>query len=414
MPYTLVHNGTLIDGSGRAPVPDAALLLDGKVIKDVGRLADLRQPEGEITTLDAQGGWILPGFIDAHVHIMFEGHDMVQAVSRPFALKYYLAIDHMRRTIEAGVTSVRDAGGAELGVKQAVEQGLILGPRLQISVNALSITGGHGDDWLPGGGSHFTPEGPGVPDGICDGVPGALKKVREVLRAGADIVKIHATGGVLSPTDRPDFVQFSPEELNAIVQEADRRGGVKVMAHAQAAGGIKNAVLAGIYSIEHGIFIDEECMELMLARGTWLVPTLIAPVAVVEAANTQNVPEWGLRKAREVIDIHRENIAKAYRAGVKIALGTDSAVGPHGSNLRELGLLCNIGMSPMEAIVAGTRRAAECLGWQDRLGTLEPGKLADVVISRCDPLADIGALADVDNIVTVFKDGRIVKDRRAG
>jgi len=173
-------------------------------------------------------------------------------------------------------------------------------------------------------------------------------------------------------------------------------------------------VLAGIYSIEHGIFIDEECMELMLARGTWLVPTLIAPVAVIEAANTQNVPEWGLRKAREVIDIHRENIAKAYRGGVKIALGTDSAVGPHGTNLRELGLLCNIGMSPMEAIVAGTRRAAECLGWQDRLGTLEPGKLADVVISRCDPLADIGALADVDNIVTVFKDGCIVKDRRAG
>ncbi len=414
MAYTLIRNATLIDGTGRAPVAEAAVLLDGKVIKDVGRLADLRQPEGEISTLDAQGGWLLPGFIDAHVHIMFEGHDMIEALSRPFALNYYLAIEHMRRTIEAGVTSVRDAGGAELGVKQAVEHGLILGPRLQISVNALSITGGHGDDWLPGGGSHFTPGGPGMPDGICDGVPEALRKVREVLRAGADIVKIHATGGVLSPTDRPDFVQFSPEELSAIVQEAERRGGVKVMAHAQAAGGIKNAVLAGIYSIEHGIFLDEECMELMLARGTWLVPTLIAPVAVVEAAGTQNMPEWGLRKAREVIDIHRENITKAQRGGVKIAMGTDSAVGPHGTNLRELGLLCGIGMSPMQAILAGTRRAAECLGWQDRLGTLEPGKLADLVISRCDPLADIGALADPNNITLVVKDGTVVKDQRGG
>ncbi len=183
------------------------------------------------------------------------------------------------------------------------------------------------------------------------------------------------------------------------------------MAHAQGAEGIKNAVRAGIHSIEHGIFLDDEAIDLMLEHGTFLVPTLLAPLAVLEAGERPNsgMPEYGLRKARETVEIHRESIARAYQAGVKIAMGTDAGVMPHGTNLRELGLMCDVGMSPMEAIVATTKTAAECLGWQDQVGTLEPGKLADVIVTRTDPLADIRSLENVDNIALVMKDGKPVK-----
>jgi imidazolonepropionase-like amidohydrolase len=236
-------------------------------------------------------------------------------------------------------------------------------------------------------------------------------KVREVLRAGAEVIKVHATGGVLSPTDHPEFTQFSPEELRIMVQEAHYRRGVKVMAHAQGSEGIKNAVRAGIHSIEHGIYLDDEAIELMLEHGTVLVPTLVAPLGVLEAGERDgSMPEYGVRKAREVVDAHRASITKAYKAGVKIAMGTDAAVVPHGTNGRELGLMCDVGMLPMDVLVASTKTAAECLGWQDRVGTVEAGKLADIVISTVDPLADIHALANNDTIALVMKDGVVVKD----
>jgi imidazolonepropionase-like amidohydrolase len=234
--------------------------------------------------------------------------------------------------------------------------------------------------------------------------------VREVLRAGAEVIKIFATGGILSPTDHPEFIQFSPEELRVIVEEAEFRRGVKVMAHAQGAEGIKNAVRAGIHSIEHGIYLDDEAIELMLEKGTFLVPTLLAPVGVLEVGEKGGMPDYGIRKAREVVDIHKESIARAHKAGVKIAMGTDSAVTPHGQNLRELGLMVDAGMSPMEAIVSSTSLAAECLGWDKRLGSLEQGKLADLIITNTDPLEDIRTLEDPDNIRLVMKDGVIYKD----
>ncbi|MCA9999168.1 MAG: amidohydrolase family protein [Anaerolineales bacterium] len=410
MGYTLIHNSTLIDGNGRSPLKNGAVLVQGNKITAVGRKDDLVLPNDDITMIDARGGTILPGLIDTHVHIMFEGMNIPQMMTTPFSLNFYKAQQYMRRTIDAGITSVRDAAGADLGVKQAVEQGYIVGPRLQISVTALSITGGHGDGWMPSGASFdLFPPYPGMPSNICDGVEEVRKKVREVLRAGADIIKVCSTGGVLSPTDHPEFTQFSLEELEVMVQEAAYRRGVKVMAHAQGTEGVKNAVLAGIHSIEHGIFLDDEVIDLMVERGTFLVPTLLAPVAVLEMAN---MPEYGVRKARETIEIHSESIGKAYRAGVNIAMGTDAAVMPHGTNLRELGLMCSIGMSPMEALVATTKVAAECLGWEDRLGTVEAGKLADIVITKTDPLADIRSLENNDNIVLVMQDGKVLKDIR--
>ena len=417
MAYLLIRNGTLIDGKGGQPLDNGAVLIEDNCIRAVGSLGAISLPDADIAEVDAQGGFVLPGFIDTHVHMMMEGMDIEKMMATPFSLNFYKAIEYMRRTVEAGVTSVRDAGGADLGVKQAVEQGLVLGPRMQISVTGLSITGGHGDGWMPSGIEfHLFPEYPGMPDAICDGAEEVCKKVRGVLRAGAEVIKVHVTGGVASPTDHPGFTQFAPEELAVIVQEGAYRRGVKVMAHAEGAGGIKNAVRAGIHSIEHGIYLDDEAIELMLEHGTFLVPTLLAPVAIMEAASAPDGalkwPEFAIRKAREVVEDHRENIAKAYQAGVRIAMGTDTAVSPHGTNLRELGLMCGIGMTPMEAIMAATKVAAECLGWQDRVGTVEPGKLADIVVCKLDPLADIRSLENVDNILMVMKDGQIVKDRR--
>lgn len=414
MSYTLIHNGTLLDGNGGAPVADAAVLVQDDRIRAVGRKAELRLPAGDIAMLDAGGGYMLPGLIDTHVHLMLEGFELQTMLTRPFSLNFYRAIDHMRRTIDAGVTTVRDAGGADLGVKQAVEEGYVVGPRMQISITALSITGGHGDGWMPSGFSlDLMPAYPGMPSSLCDGVEEVRKKVREVLRAGAEIVKICSTGGVMSPTDHPEFTQFSPAELEVIVQEAAYRRGIKVMSHAQGVEGVKNAIRAGVHSIEHGIFLDQEAIDLMLEKQTFLVPTLLAPLSVLEIAeSTGAMPEYGVRKARETIEIHSESIAKAYEAGVTIAMGTDAGVMPHGTNLRELGLMCNIGMSPMDALVATTKVAAHCLGWQDRIGTVESGKLADIVIAATDPLANIRSLEKRENIKVVMKGGQILKDLR--
>ncbi|MBI5829716.1 MAG: amidohydrolase family protein [Chloroflexi bacterium] len=413
MSYSLIRNGTLIDGNGGAPVPHAAVLIQDNRIRAAGPANSMGLPNAEMVAVDAGGGLILPGFIDTHVHLMLEGVNIARDMITPFSVKFYNSIQYMRRTVEAGITSVRDAGGADAGVKQAIETGVVLGPRLQISVVPLTITGGHGDGWMLSGNEfNLFVAYPGSPDGRCNGVEEVRKKVREVLRAGADVVKVHATGGVLSPRDHPEFTQFSEEELRVMVQEAAFRRGVKVMAHAQGAEGVKNAIRAGIYSIEHGIFLDDEAIELMLKHDTFLVPTLLAPLAVLEVGEAGGMPEYAIRKARETIEIHSDSIGRAYKAGVKIATGTDAGVMPHGANLRELGLMCNIGMTPMEAIVATTKTAAECLGWQDRVGTVQAGKLADLVIVKSNPLADIRSLEKPDNIVVVMKDGRIVKDLR--
>ena len=414
MSYSLIRNGTLIDGTGKAALADAAVLVKDNRIESVGRADSIRLPNSSVTTIDAGGGSILPGFIDTHVHLVLEGVNIARDMTTPFSMRFYQAVGRMRNTLDAGITSVRDAGGADAGLKQAVETGVVPGPRMQISITMLTITGGHGDGWMRSGDSfHLFPAYPGFPDGRCDGVEGVRLKVREVLRAGAEVIKIASTGGVLSPTDHPEFTQFSPEELDVIVREASYRRGVKVMAHAQGAEGVKNALRAGIHSIEHGIYLDDEAIELMLKRGAFLVPTLLAPLAVLEIGEKGGMPEYGLLKAREVVEIHSDSISRAQKAGVKIAMGTDAGVMPHGTNLRELGLMVNIGMTPMQSIVATTKVAAECLGWEDRVGTVEPGKLADIVIAKTNPLVDIRSLENPDNLVLVMKDGRIVKDLRA-
>ena len=296
-------------------------------------------------------------------------------------------------------------------MKKAVDDGLVLGPRMQISVAPLSITGGHGDDWLPSG-THlefFVPH-PGRPSGLADGPDEVRRTVRLMLRAGADVIKVHTTGGVLSPTDDPRHAHFSPAELDVLVAEASAQGAF-VMAHAQGAEGIKNAVRAGIRSIEHGIYLDDEAIDLMLAHGTWLVPTLSAPLAVIRAAEAgAAIPESSVTKARDVVDVHRRSFAAAVEAGVKVAMGTDAAVVPHGTNLDELPLMAAGGMTPAQVLAATTSGAAELLGLQDQVGRLAPGMRADVVVVDGDALELDGLRGRVRE---VWKDGQRVVSSRA-
>ena len=411
MPLTYIYNGTLIDGTGTAAISNAAVFIKDNRIQAVGSAESIEGSTENIERIDAGGGYILPGFIDCHVHLMLEGINLARDMAAPFSTRFYNSMQHMRRTLDAGVTTVRDAGGADAGIRQAVETGVVPGPRMQISIAVLTITGGHVDFWMRSGNEFkLLPEYPGFPEGRCDGVDGVRRKVREVLRAGADVIKICSSGGVMSPTDHPDFVQFSPEELEVIVREAGYRGGTKVMAHAHGLEGIKNALRAGVHSIEHGIYLDDEAIDLMLKQGTFLVPTLLAAISVLEIGVNGGIAEYAVRKAEQVCEAHKDSISRAYKAGVKIAMGTDAGVMKHGTNLRELSLMVDIGLTPMEAIVATTKTASECLGWQDRIGTLEAGKLADIVICRTNPLEDIRSLEDTNNIAKVMKDGAVVKD----
>jgi imidazolonepropionase-like amidohydrolase len=282
---------------------------------------------------------------------------------------------------------------------------------MRISVQILSQTGGHADNWMVCGADIGLRAHPGLPDCLVDGPVEARRRVRELIRAGADQIKVCTSGGVLSPRDDPRHAHFRMDELEEMVAEATAAH-TYVMAHAQATDGIKNAVRAGIRSIEHGIFLDEEGIDLMLERGTWLVPTLVAPISVLEAVEAgARMPEQMVQKARDVVDTHREAIRQAVAAGVRIAMGTDSGVGPHGTNLRELLLMQEVGMKPEEVLVAATSSAAELLGLGDELGTVEPGKRADLVVVDGDPFE----FADLDQrVVAVWKDGVQVVDRPTG
>lgn len=411
MTKTIVKNGRLIDGYGGDPIENGVVVYEENTLLFVGEETSYTST-GEEEIIDAQGGTILPGFIDTHVHMMMEYAPVQKRLETPFSMKFYQAAQYLEKTLQAGITTVRDAGGADLGVKTAVETGLIPGPRMQISISALTITGGHGDGYTLSGQSLDDMRGnyPGAPNGMADGVEEVRKKTREILRAGADVIKVHATGGVLSATDHPDFVGFSPDELEVIVEEAHFRKGRKVMAHAQGREGIKHALRAGIHSIEHGVYLDDESISLFLEKDAFLVPTLLAPLSVLELAEEAGMSQKAIDVSRAVLEDHKESIIKAHKAGVKVAMGTDAGVMPHGTNLRELKLMEEIGLTPMDTIVATTKTAAECLGWEDKVGTLEEGKLADIVIVEGNPLDDIDRLSDNDTIQVVIKDGKIDKN----
>ncbi len=378
---TVLAGARIFDVEARAFSP-SDVVVEGDRIIEVGPGLD-----GDVS-VDLTGRTILPGLIDTHVHVMISSLDLFGSMQEPYSLRFYQAIGNLRATLEAGITSVRDAGGADLGVKTAVERGLISGPHMQIAIGMLSQTGGHGDGWLPSGMHLRVLEGehPGAPKTIVDGPEEVRKKVRELVRAGADVIKVATSGGVLSPRDDPRHAHFDHVELQALVAEASAAG-LFVMAHAQAADGIKNAVRAGIRSIEHGIFLDDEAIELMIANGTYLVPTLVAPAGVSKAAAAgARIPEASIQKANEVIEIHRQSFARAVQAGVKIAMGTDTGVTPHGDNLEELSLMASGGMDRRDVLVAATQSAADLIGLGNEVGSITPGKRADLTMISGDPL----------------------------
>ncbi|MCD8837414.1 MULTISPECIES: amidohydrolase family protein [Mammaliicoccus] len=404
----IIKNINLIDGTGKDIQRGVDIKVENNVISEIGTHLN-----GD-NIIEGNGQYLLPGMIDSHVHVMLEMEPLERRLATPFSYNFFKAIDHLKRTVDAGVTTVRDALGADLGLKEAVNDGLILGPRLQISVNALTITGGHGDSYTKSGIQlPILQDGyPGLPSGICDGVNEVRKKAREMLRAGADVLKVHATGGVTSATDHPDYTQFSLEELKVIVEEAQFRNNRKVMAHAQGLQGVKQCIEAGIHSIEHGIYLDDEAVQLMKEKEMYLVPTLLAPLSVIEFAEELGMSENSIKKSKQVMQDHIDSFKKAHQADVKIAMGTDAGVFKHGTNLRELELMVEHGMTEMEAIVSSTKTAAECLGYDEDLGTIEVGKKADFILLDQNPLEDIKVLRDPNNIKVVSIDGQIVKDIR--
>ncbi|MGH2813631.1 MAG: amidohydrolase family protein, partial [Actinomycetota bacterium] len=322
MTRTLLSGGRVFDGTGSPPREADVLVEDGRIL-EVGPGLDGDE------AVDVGGRHLLPGLFDCHTHVTLTSVDLMGILQKPFSYRFFQTVQNLAATLRVGITCVRDAAGADAGVKRAVADGLVPGPRLQISVALLSQTGGHGDGWYPSGQElHFWPVYPGMPDGLVDGPEAMRRKVRELVRAGADVIKVATSGGVLSPTDDPRHAHFRDDELTALVTEA-AAAGRWVMAHAQGADGIKAAVRAGIRSIEHGIYLDDEAIELMLARGAWLVPTLVAPRGVLAAAEAGvPIPDAARRKAVEVFEAHADSFRRAVAAGVKVAMGTDSGVTP--------------------------------------------------------------------------------------
>lgn len=402
-----ITGATLIDGTGAEPVHNATVLVEGDRIAAVGRDLDIPR---DAEVIDAAGATLMPGMIDCHVHLTSNADSLQERLLTPYSLTIAKAFANAKLTLDSGFTTVRDAGGTPRGVKMAIEQGLFPGPRLRISVGALSQTGGHGDSTMPNGAVTRVGD-PEHPNTVVDGVEAVRRATRELLRAGADQIKVHTSGGVMSPNDEPGATGFSPEEIAVIVYEA-RAAGKTVMAHAQAAQGIRNAVLGGIASIEHGIYLEDDVIDEMKRRGTYLVATLVAPLWVIRRAeaNPASVPPYAIRKAREVVEAHQASFKRALAAGVRIAMGTDTGVGPHGTNAEELALMVQCGMSPMDAIVATTKTAAECCHLGHLLGTIQPGKLADLLVVDGDPLRDIAVLQQRDRLALIMKGGQIHKN----
>jgi imidazolonepropionase-like amidohydrolase len=397
---TVFTGGRVFDGTGTA-ISDADVVIEGGRIVDVG--PGLDGDDG----VDCSGKALLPGLFDCHVHLAmrYEDFDEVHRMNEPFSLPFFRMAENLRITLALGITTVRDASGADAGLKMAVEQGTLVGPRMQISVNMLSMTGGHNDDWLPSGAlGPWSVNYPGMPSGVCDGVDGVSLKVREMIRAGADVIKIASSGGFLSPNDDPRQPNFSQAEVDAIVSTAADLGRW-VMSHACSAEGIKRAVRAGIRSIDHGIFLDEEAVSMMVERGTWLVPTLTAGDAIDALAEDPKLPDVVREKLRDLGRPELDAFQMAAEAGVKIAMGTDCPVSPHGTNLNELRHMSERGLTPEQALVAATSSAAELMGLGDELGTIAPGKRADLVVVDGDPFS-FQTLKD--RIAQVWKDGEMV------
>lgn len=388
-------NLAIVDGTGAAPVPGQALIIEGRRISWIG--PSERLPEGSAAgAVDVGGGTAMPGLINCHVHLTADGSpDLFGQVSRDSvttaALRGYL---NLQQTLEHGITSVRDCGAASniaIDLAAAVADGLIPGPRIKAAGRVITMTGGHG---------HFIGREADGPDAV-------RQATRAEIKCGAHFIKAMATGGVLTPGVVPTQTALQQDELEQVAREA-HNAGRRAACHAIGNAGIKNAIRAGIDSIEHGFYLDDEALQLAIDNGAVLVPTLIAVNQIVSNGKDGAIPEWVVEKAESESGHHRESFAAAVRSGMRIAAGTDAGTpfNPHTYLAQELALMVEYGMRPMDAVVAATRTAAENLDLGPDVGTLEVGRLADVIVVDGDPTTDITAVARVQLVV---KDGVVAR-----
>lgn len=400
MTITKLTHATIIDGTGNKPIENGIVVIEDEKIMFAGKFEDWKDTEGKTyRELDLTGKYLLPGLIDCHVHLAAECLPD-STMTGPWGWTSLVMLKHAQNTLAAGITTIRDVGGRhhlEFSLREAMEAGMFATPRMSLAGKLLAITS-TGSEWY---------------DGMyreADGVDEVRKAAREQLKAGADLIKVLATGAVLAPGEKPGAAQFEMEEIRAAVVEAAKVGKI-VAAHAHGIEGIRNAVVAGARTIEHGTYLhqDPSVMERMAIENIYLIPTLKAGVDVIEG-NKPGIPDWIMEKSKQTQEDALLSLRKAYEMGVPIAMGTDAATpyNFHGENALELYHMASAGISNMDCIVASTKNAAKALGWESRIGTIEAGKLADLIIVAKNPLKDLKSLADRKNIELVMQGGKFV------
>lgn len=404
---TYLHCGTLIDGKDTNVMREMTIIIeDDKILKvEEG----YQTGTDNDTIIDLKNKTVMPGLMDMHVHL--EGQTSKTAYLDEFTLNEadiaFESVGYAKETLMAGFTTVRDLGGSgvNIALRNAINKGVIMGPRIFTAGKSIATTGGHAD---PTNGYRDDLIGdPGPKEGVINGPLEARKAVRQRYKNGADLIKITATGGVLSVAKSGDAPQFTEEEIKAIVETA-KDYNMHVAAHAHGAEGMKRAIRAGVISIEHGTKMDNEVMDLMKEHGTWYIPTITAGKTVADSAKVPHYyPPLVVPKALEIGPKIQDTFTKAYKNGVKIAFGTDAGVFVHGLNGKEFGFMVEAGMPPMEAIKSATSYAAEMLGMQDQLGTIDNGKIADIVAVNENPLDNINTM---ENVVFVMKEGKVYKN----
>jgi imidazolonepropionase-like amidohydrolase len=401
----VVRAGKMLDVEQGNYLPDRAIRIeDGRIVSIAPWTAGSRSGDRFI---DWSGYTVLPGLIDLHTHLIgdISSADVTAPLSSSAARDALMGVAHARATLDAGFTTVRDVGTyrafVDVALRNAINAGQVEGPRMYVAGAYVTVTGGGGE--VTG-----LPQGMVVPDemrrGVADNADQVRQRVREILAGGADFIKIVATGAVFTPGTTPSMPEYTEEEIHAAVDEA-AKAGTFVAAHAHGAEGIKNAIRAGVRTVEHGSYLDDEGIQLMLQHGTWLVADIYNGDYTEEIGTRDGWPEDILRKNRETTDIQRQAFAKAVKAGVRIAFGTDAGIYPHGDNARQFAYMVKCGMTPLGAIRAATLSAAASLGRSQELGSIAPGKFADMIAVGGDPLQDVDRLLHVS---AVIKQGDLV------